>query len=393
MKTRVIIGLSIAFLIALSSFKVQEWGFYGHRKINKMAIFTLPSEMFGFFKTNIDYITEHSVDPDKRRYATKHEAVRHYIDIDHWGENPFESVPQDWDEAMIKYGIFAVINGEDTVKYRVNRYGDSLDIGDVKLNIDYRSFLTIFRSEFKVNYYDGEMAVEGKYFNELIDTNLSSSDGKVLFIDKFSEYGICPYHLKSTYHKLKRAFENRDERKILRTAAEYGHYIGDAHVPLHTTENYNGQLTGQDGIHAFWESRIVELFDNEFDFFVGKARYIEDINEYVWKVIKDSHMLVDSVLLIEKRLRNSFPEDQQYCYDERLQNTIRIQCEDYARFYMMEMDGMVESRMTEAVRAIGSLWYTAWVDAGQPDLNNLNKVEYEEEVILRDENIKTRIHE
>ncbi|MCB9291128.1 MAG: hypothetical protein H6560_27735 [Lewinellaceae bacterium] len=50
-----------------------------------MAAFTLPPEMIGFFKKNIEFITEHAVDPDKRRYATRHEAVRHYIDIDHWG--------------------------------------------------------------------------------------------------------------------------------------------------------------------------------------------------------------------------------------------------------------------------------------------------------------------
>ena len=72
--------------------------------------------------------------------------------------------------------------------------------------------------------------------------------------------------------RLTKAFQDRDAKKIIQLSSEFGHYIGDAHVPLHTTENYNGQLTNQVGIHAFWESRIPELFaDTEFDYFVGKA--------------------------------------------------------------------------------------------------------------------------
>ena len=45
---------------------------------------------------------------------------------------------------------------------------------------------------------------------------------------------------------------------VLRTAADLGHYLADAHVPLHTTGNYNGQRTNQTGIHALWETHNVE---------------------------------------------------------------------------------------------------------------------------------------
>ena len=68
-----------------------------------MAVFTLPPEMIGFYKRNIDFITEHAVDPDKRRYAVDDEAARHYIDIDHYGKNPFDSVPKLWKDAVEKY--------------------------------------------------------------------------------------------------------------------------------------------------------------------------------------------------------------------------------------------------------------------------------------------------
>ena len=91
-------------------------------------------------------------------------------------------------------------------------------------------------------------------------------------------------------------------QRILRISAEIGHYIGDAHVPLHTTENYNGQLTGQEGIHAFWESRLPEMFSDDFDFFVGRATYIANPQSAAWEAVKTSHEAVDSVLNEEKKL-------------------------------------------------------------------------------------------
>ena len=66
------------------------------------------------------------------------------------------------------------------------------------------------------------------------------------------------------------AFIEKDSDKILKYSADLGHYIADAYVPLHTTENYNGQLTGQKGIHAFWESRLPELFSEDYNYLVDK---------------------------------------------------------------------------------------------------------------------------
>ncbi len=71
-----------------------------------MACFTLPPEMFGFYKRHIDFISDHAVDPDRRRYAVEGEAQRHYIDIDHYakgGEDPFDVMPRKWDDAVSKY--------------------------------------------------------------------------------------------------------------------------------------------------------------------------------------------------------------------------------------------------------------------------------------------------
>ena len=76
--------------------------------------------------------------------------------------------------------------------------------------------------------------------------------------DTLSAHGIVPWHIKKVTWQLTNAFVTQDLSLIIRLSADLGHYVGDLHVPLHTTANYNGQLTGQHGIHGLWESRLVE---------------------------------------------------------------------------------------------------------------------------------------
>jgi|TARA_B110000483_G_scaffold129466_1_gene155184 hypothetical protein len=88
-------------------------------------------------------------------------------------------------------------------------------------------------------------------------------------VEKFSEdtllaYGIVPWYIQTVYNRLVKAFEQKDINYILKNSADLGHYVSDAHVRLYTNKNYNGQLTNQKGIHAFWESRLPELFSDDF---------------------------------------------------------------------------------------------------------------------------------
>ena len=165
------------------------------------------------------------------------------------------------------------------------------------------------------------------------------------------------------------AFKSNDYDRILRTSADLGHYIGDAHVPLHTTRNYNGQLTNQKGIHGFWESRLPELFNDDYDFFVGKARYVENPLELAWKIVGESFAAKDSVLRFEAELNERFPSDRKYSFENRGASIMKVYSEDYSKEYDKLLDGMVERRMRQAIITVGSLWFTAWVNAGQPDLD------------------------
>ena len=123
--------------------------------------------------------------------------------------------------------------------------------------------------------------------------------------------------------RLQKAFESKNVDLILKYSADIGHYIGDAHVPLHTTENYNGQLTNQKGIHGLWESRLVEINDENYDYFIGKSEYVEDIRTYIWDRVKASHLAVDSVLKIERELTEEMDSDKKYSFERRGNTTLK----------------------------------------------------------------------
>ena len=340
-----------------------EWGFFGHRLINRVAVYTVPTEMLGWYKPNIDYLAEHAVDPDKRRYATKHEAVRHYIDLDKWGEGNFDHVPRRWDQALAYNLELYQFDGEDTLfvmrALPVSEWNESHPENAMRLQLVRQFYLP--------HYYDDEPKVFGDSIMKSFPALSLQEDYFVYMHDVFSAHGIVPYHLQSMQRRLTNAFREGNYELIMRLSAEIGHYIGDACVPLHTTENYNGQLTDQVGIHAFWESRIPELFaTDEFDMVVGGASYIEDIPGYFWDLVLSSHRDVERVLAIEKELSITFPSDKQFCFEDRLNQNVRTQCAEYALAYHVAMDRMVEDRFRLAVKALGDAWYTAWVDAGQP---------------------------
>ena len=383
----------LILLLILSAFS-NDWGFFAHRRINRMAVFTLPPEMMVFYKKNIEYLTEHAVDPDKRRYATKHEAVRHYIDLDQWGEFPYENLPRNWSDVLIKKTQIFIVDGKsDTMQVFENEpvavSGEDFTLsGELiknqfnssSISINRNTFRSFFYHNIQSKYYEDDWIIDCDSLSAVLGLKNERFDCKTVFAkDNFSEHGILPYHLLKWQNRLTYAFEEKNEEKILQLSADLGHYIGDAHVPLHTTKNYNGQLTNQLGIHAFWESRIPELFaDTEFNFFVGKADYIDDPSTFFWDIVLRSNALVDSVLLIEKDLSLKFPADKQYCFDQRGETTVRTQCREYASAYRERMKGMVEERMRASIHAIGSAWFTAWVDAGQPDLSDFKTIDQPE---------------
>ena len=276
------------------------WGFYAHQKINYYAAFLLPPEMMVLYKPNIVFVSEHAVDPDKRRYAVADEGSRHYIDIDHYGPYPYTGLPHQWNAAVAKFG-------EDSLK----------------------------------------------------------------------QYGIVPWHIQVMLNRLTAAFKQKNFTVIMKTSAELGHYIADSHVPLHANSNHNGQYTNQRGIHGFWESRVPELLaDKEWDFFIGKAAYIAHPLDFTWARVLESAKAADSVLYVEKELTKQFGTDKKYAFENRNGVIIRQYSSAFSIAFNKKLDGMIERRMRQSIFAVASFWYTAWVNAGQPNLKELSKEQF-----------------
>jgi len=211
--------------------------------------------------------------------------------------------------------------------------------------------------------------------------------------DTLEKYGLLPWYIQDMMGKLTEAFKNKRKTEILFLAADLGHYIADAHMPLHTSINHNGQMTGQQGIHAFWESQLPEMFGKNYNLYTGKAHYIKDIEKATWDIIDTSHSLVYFLLHEESKMRKDNPEEKQY---ERMADGSfatnkygeRIHTYEYAHVYHELLNGMVERQMRYALKYTADFWYTAWVNAGRPDLSNLdpdyiterNKIFYERDM-------------
>ena len=231
------------------------------------------------------------------------EGSRHYIDIDHYGTYPYDSLPRKWDDAVAKYS---------------------------------ESVLT--------------------------------------------KNGIVPWWIQTMQRRLVNAFKEKNQSRILKLSAEIGHYIADAHVPLHASSNHNGQLTGQQGIHGFWESRVPELLaDKEWSFFIGRAEYIKNPGDFIWKRVLESAIAADTVLRYELELSKKFSPDKKFAFEERNGKIIRQYSSAYSIAYDQMLKGMIERRMRMSIYSVASFWYTAWVDAGQPDLTKLSNKTFSEE--------------
>ncbi|WP_290790679.1 zinc dependent phospholipase C family protein [Flavihumibacter sp. UBA7668] len=195
---------------------------------------------------------------------------------------------------------------------------------------------------------------------------------KIFGEDSLIQHGILPWRIQQVLAMLTGAFREKNKANILKLSADLGHYIGDGHVPLHTSSNHNGQKTNQHGIHGFWESRVPELLaDQEWDFFLEKASYISQPAETTWKFILESALAVDSVLAMEAELSKSYAADQKFAFEWRNQALIRQYSSNFSKEYNKLLRGMVERRMRQSVQAVANFWYTAWVNAGQPNLSGM----------------------
>lgn len=252
---------------------------------------------------------------------------------------------------------------------------------------DLRKYTMLDKTETPKHYIDLEK------FGAIDSIPRTFTEASLKYKPEFlTEYGILPWHIQDMMDKLTKAFKSKRKTEILFIAADLGHYLADAHMPLHTSLNHDGQLTDQRGIHALWESRLPELYGAGYNYHTPEAAYIEDIQKTTWELILHSFKLADTVLLVDRQLRKQFAKDKIFDLDEK--GSIKknkynqsIFSNEYAEQYHEKLNGMVENQMRAAIVCISSYWYTAWVNAGKPDLSDLDPpyVNKQNQVDLQDQ--------
>ncbi|PJJ59157.1 zinc dependent phospholipase C family protein [Hymenobacter chitinivorans] len=281
-------------LVLLCPFLSSGWGFLAHRTINQIAVYTLPKSMQGFYYRHLAEIVRFSTAPDERREDDPKEAPKHYIDMDHYGDDPFGSMPKLWEKASAKYSA-----------------------------------------------------------------------------DTLRKYGTVPWVVLETKLALTEAFKQRDSVAIIRLSAELGHYVADAYVPLHTTVNYDGQLTNQQGMHSLWESKLPERHLAEWKLDSEKAEYVKDPLRAVWTAVQESYGFLGDTFDKEEKVTRAFTNETKYTFSHKFGKTRRSYSDAFADAYYKEVGGQVAYRLKQAPTLVASLWLTAWQDAGRPDLDQL----------------------
>ena len=269
------------------------WGFPVHRHINRSAAEALPPPLRGWMMEEVEWLSAHATDADKRKHAVEKEAPRHYLDLDAAALSCLDTLgPSPW------FGPAVEACTEDTLW----------------------------------------------------------------------EYGVLPWQIQWTYGRLVAAMDSGGSRAILRYAVDLGHYVADAHVPLHTTVNYNGQLTGQTGIHSLWETRLPALYGGGYGLLAQEVGYVPDVNAWAWEVVRESHAELDLLLGAEHVITREWVGNT-HVREQRGGIVALERAEPWCQAYHDSLGGMVERRWRSAIEGVASLWYSAWVDAGQPDLS------------------------
>lgn len=163
--------------------------------------------------------------------------------------------------------------------------------------------------------------------------------------------GLLPWTLVEATERLSAAMRERTP-DAWETAADVGHYAADANMPLHTTENYDGQKTGNSGAHALFEDVLPSAYWNASAFVPRQAQAPGDLLGFAFRIVVDSHGRIRPLLDAQTRAQQQFARTD-------------------PRFYQAiwaEAGQVIVASLDQAAADIASFWLWAWEHAGRPDL-------------------------
>jgi len=176
--------------------------------------------------------------------------------------------------------------------------------------------------------------------------------------------GILLWAAQRTFDQLVDSFQRQDLEQVLLYSADLSHYVGDLHQPFHTTENFDGQLTGQLGIHSRFESGLVNLYLEQILFSKVAPTDLGPVMGQFHDVAVESYPWVDSILLADERVVSELAIDRKQYLGKA--NKGKRYPDEYFKRMFDEVGGILEDRLNQAAYRVGSLWWMAWEKAGHP---------------------------
>ncbi len=162
--------------------------------------------------------------------------------------------------------------------------------------------------------------------------------------------GILPFSIMATVDSVKKYFQLHDFQKAMLHAADLGHYVGDGHQPLHITRNYDGQYTNQSGVHARYETQMINRDSANIIYAFENPVYVSNINQFVFDFLYSNYRYVDSVLK----------------YDSIAHAIAGSINTNYYQIYWQLAGNFTMKLFNNASHIIASLIYTAWINSGSP---------------------------
>jgi len=183
--------------------------------------------------------------------------------------------------------------------------------------------------------------------------------------EKVEKNGTLLWAVQRTFEKLVEAFQSQNLEQILLYSADLSHYLGDLHQPFHTTENFDGQLTGQLGIHSRFENDLVNLYLEQVSFSKAAPNDLGPVMGQLHDVAVESYQWVDNILLADRRVVSELAMDRTPYQGKA--NKGKKYPDQYFRRMFDEVGGVLENRLNQAAYRVASLWWMAWEKAGKPD--------------------------
>ncbi len=163
--------------------------------------------------------------------------------------------------------------------------------------------------------------------------------------------GTLPWATLAMYDSVVSYMRREDWTGAKKYAADLGHYVADGHMPMHLTRNYDGQFTGNEGIHARYEIDMIARYHDKVVYEGTPAAIVNDPAAYIFSYIYENYPYMDSILIADD-----------YATEMGNGNS----SEQYYMALWERTEHLTRQMFSKASHAFAELLYSAWVEAGRP---------------------------